>query len=490
MRSILVFFASVALIFSQVQADVDDSKPDLGRFKLRRVSTAELARQRSTGEVRDPSTGAKFMHESLFTDSLYVVCPAHEHLFRLIENQNRKSDANGTPSAIRQDVIEMLAVVVTSDRILYNRLLRKNVISGEAARHFLQAAKNLEIELADRDTWLELVHCMQAYMGGQELVTSYLSDPKRATLLASLNTFKALPVDDEHAVVREKPPHQLVSRLAQRFDGGRPKLALEAAQLEAGLLRQASQVIEDLDDDETADERRKAKNEEVAGDAAISPQDTDAQLEQIQEREVAKVIENPVTSEDVPVDVELILPQNNEVIEEKLVEKDVCDIANLNVMKFIKLRLLKGGEPPLSMQNAYDFHVHWYDLENTNIDGSAPLSHECEDFRDAPSSIMVAERVAKVIASYIEMGDLFATIKDKQLRSLIAKTGRQPPPMGLGEGWTSMDEFRGFFTRLTELMEELDPAFDMDDMKRYYTSWKKVYVEYDTMDKFIEGSLW
>lgn len=495
MKSIFSLVPLALLVLAGARAEIDESKPDLSRFKLRRVGTATQARDRATEEVRSTSLGAKFMHESLFTDALYVVCPAYEHLFRLIENQNRIADTNGTPSPIRQDVIEMLAVVVTSDRILYHRLLRKNIVSGEAGRHFIEAAKSLEGSLSDRDTWLELVHCMQAYMGEQEPIVEYLNQPERAKLLTTLATFKALPTDIDLAVANEKPPHDLVNRLAKRFDGGRPRLALEASQLEASLLRQASEVIERLDDEETAEERKKQLTTETSIEAENDlVVEQESGVPELPERVEANVVDvkAPEVSNSPAVEVELVLPEKNQVIDKKEPARKSCDIAVLTVMKFIKLRLLKGagpGKPPLTMQNAYDFYVHWHDLQDVEIDTSTPTGRDCEDFRDAPSSQMIAERVGKVILTYIEMGDLFASIKDKQARSKLARRNKTPPK-GLGEGWTSMDEFRKFFARLTGLLVQLDPGFDMDDMRRYYTSWKKVYVEYDTLDKFINNEFW
>lgn len=469
----LSFSLALAICVSGCRAEVDNEAPDLSRFKLRRIDAAQSARQRASQLIDDLGVGAKYLHDSLFTDSLYVSCPAYAHLFRLIESQNKLISRGGVPVVpIRQDVVEMLAVVVTSDRMIYHRLLRKN--TARAAEQFVEVARRLETTPSDRDTWLELVRCMKVYMTGEPTVTQYLNLPQRAHLLRNLVNFKALPVNCDKAVTSDRPPHRLVAGLAKKFEAGRPRQASDLSSLEDRVQREAGRVIESLDDEETAEERGKLSTE-------VEPM-IETELE-APEVEVTK----PETSAS-EVEIEIVLPNNDlKKAEESSSNDRALDFIKLNSLKLIKFRIEQYDETKnvrVPMQLAYDFFVRWNDLLEVELDLDTSFDRDLEVFLHSPENKALAERVYKAISDYIKIGDLIEEMQLKQESSERAreKAGRSS---GFGRSWANMDEFRSFYGKLSELVEQMDPAFNIDDLRRIYSIWRKRYTEYDTLDKFI-----
>lgn len=457
--SVLSIFALGVLISGSLQclAVVTSEKPDLSLFKLRHVNVKELARARAGRQIKDLATGAITMHESLIVDVSYVKCPAYAHLFKLIKNQAHLEDPQ-PPVAVRQNVIESLAIVAVADRIFYHDLFLRS-IDKVSAEHYSEAIKLLEAQQdtsGARDAWLDLIECMSIYMKNNGLAKEVLSQSDRQKAVASMSAFKSVPVDVAQI------PTNLVVNLAKWFES-----LTSGAKSHVEILTLAEELIESLDDNETREARRQFKQN--------PPKDAMAQLEEKQANENAhkNVPTEPeeITSVETPKNVELVVANvedDNQQATHEFTENQLA------ILLFIKMRLEKKplirfeSAPRLRLELAFDFSSHWDDLKRSKLDETSRFGAHALEFLQDPVNSKLAERVNLAIENYAKITALVALMRSRNT-------------------YKSLAEFREPFEQLDHLLDVMDPAFDIDDLRRLHAVWRAKYIELNTLDRFINN---
>lgn len=476
-----------ALLVSASLAEVDYEKPDLSCFKLRHVDRNELAKKRIELEISDLSKGAQQMRESLFVDANYVKCPAYAQLFKMIKKQalfpaeRVKSDL-----IIRQKVVQSLAIVVTYERIFYHQLFQHKLPISVA--HFIEAAKGLERSdrPVDQETWSDLISCLSEYMSGEPNVAEFLGAPTRAEARRSVSKYMSVPVDNEHA------PRGLVANLARRYEDH--KIIVDP-----NLYESSREAILSFEDEETAALRRayeaslEDKGRRVKGGIVIDVSDNDSANTngQLVDRQEIKNVEIPGAIELITNDHESSSSSSSPLFDNdyETTTNDACNdpLANLYgdkfeldrlaVLKFIKMRLesAQRSRPKLNIRLAFDFSSHWQDLARAKLSGNSQneTTKAAIEFRNSKENKRLYERIARVIEQYESIVGVLEDID------------------ALGRGqMESVGELKVLMTRLNALLAQIDRSFNLDDIRRVQAIWKAKFVEYKTMQSFIDSTSW
>lgn len=469
--------ALLTLLSQNVWAEVDDSAPDMSMFKLHRVNVKEAARMRASKPITNLATGALHLRESLFVDEQQIACATYARLFDMIKG------ALGTDNKIRQNVVESLAVVVVWDKEFYLDLFGKESASeSPLGEYFLEAAQKLEnrTDQKSRDTWAQLIGCMSAYLAANnKQVAEYLSDSSRAEQVASVNKFNAIPLieNDSRSQLGAKcpSPNGLVRHLAKKLDGeGLTGRTLFGRFISDGLYIRSRKVVEGVESERVLAARRQFEENPQQVISTIKPDPSKSSIELNEPaREPQKL--SKFSKKDEPTRVDLMLIDNKSENLHQAMFLSTFSELQLEVLKFVKMRLTGDSivcmnGPRLSMQLALDFQSHWKDLELIRIDPTTSFGRDVITFLEDEQSKRVARRINLAIRQYVKLISLVAEmiIQEDTLRSV--------------------DKLGAYLERLTELLNTMDGAFDVDNVRRIHAIWKAKYVEHRTMERFINSS--
>lgn len=471
-----ILLALLALSSQRVSAEVDGSAPDLSMFKLRKVNAKEEARKRVSQPIADLATGALHLRESLFADDQQLACATYAHLFNILKGPA------GANNKVRQDTVESLALVVVWDKEFYVDLFAKEAASEPSlGDHFLEAAQKLESMTAQRarDTWAQLYDCMSKYLAPKnEQVIEYLSNPGRGNEAASVNKFNAVPVLGTESVPQSKikaPANGLVHHLAKKIDGEGPAgRRLYGRLITDEAYKRSRGVVEAVEPDGVLLARR-----QFGEKPAESPSAAESGSGAAGSLELNRLAQKPekvskFNRKDEPREVDLVVINQAESDAEPDKFFSSFNEAQLAVLEYVRMRL--DGQPAdgsvrphLSMQLALDFLSHWEDLEQARIDPTTEFGRRAIGFLEAEQSQQVARRVQLAIGQYVKLISLLAEMKMQE------------------SSLKSLDPLQAYLERLTQLLNTMDGAFDVDDVRRMHAIWKAKYVEYRAMERFINS---
>lgn len=471
--SLIVLFCVAALSGCPAHASVDETRPDLSVFKLRRVDTAQLARKRADQPILDLATGAVHMHQSFLTAKSQVKCPAYSHLFRLIKRQVEGEDRD--KKRIRMDTVESLAVVVRADIQLYQKLMEQDK-GANSVLHFMEAIELLERDQTQdaRDTWLDLLECLGQFMPGRlssPKVVEFLREPKRAASLATLRSFKAIPVE-------ERPKAGRVAELVKLYECLAPS---ESA------YEKSNKIIASLDDEQTAAARREfqesSKPVQINADCSETAGETLSQAEPAPQVQLSAQIE-PQTQIVHPDSVDLIVPSEQpsaEVSSSKVSNEESSSATSevqLAIMNFIKMRLQSQQVrrlermPRMSMQLAFDYMSHWQDLSSARLNPNNKLDRQAIEFVNDPNNRLLTGRIQEAIEKYNSITEVLHEMSQQEDR------------------YEHIDQLREPLERLSKLLDDMDGSFDVDDLRRIHAIWKSKWANFSTLDQFINSEQW
>lgn len=427
------------------EAEVSYEKPDLSAFKLRHVNAKQLARKRAEEPISELASGAVFMRQSLFVNEPLIRCASYARLFSLIKAQTNKK--------LYQNTVESLAIIAAQESDFYGHLLASN--ANSVAPLMIEAVEKLEKrhDQESKAAWLDLIGCLRYYLNGQPDVEQFLQVPERQSAVDSLKTFNSIPVPQS--------TNGVVKYLANRINGEPIKgRSIHGRYVSDDLFNRAKTLIESLDD---------AKTKKARAEFAKHPEEAQ-NLTPVHNQDMATP--EPTKEQVVGVEeqVELVVP--TEESNEKA--GDQFNMAQLEALEFVKSRLeSKTGErdePKLSVQLALDFQSHWEDLKNYKIhlDPVSALGRRAIPFVEDPANEEIAKRIDAAIGTYTKLVGVLAEIKIRE--------GKMKHVNELGQQ----------VKRLAKLLEQMDPAFDVDNLRRLYEQWRAKYQEYSTVfDRLI-----
>lgn len=469
-----LLLAFLALSSERVSAEVDGSAPDLSMFKLRKVNAKEEARRRVSQPITDLAGGALHLRESLFADDQQLACATYAHLFNIIKG------TAGPNNKVRQDTVESLALVVVWDKEFYADLFAKEAVSDPSlGDRFLEAAEKLEPMEAQkaRDTWAQLYDCMSKYLATRnERVIEYLSNPGRGKEAASVNKFNAVPLlgtgesagGSPQTARNKAPANGLVHHLAKKIDGDGPAgRRLYGRLISEEAYKRARGVVEVVEPEGVLVARRQFGQK---------PADLPAPSEEKGSLKLNRLPQKPekiskFSKKNEPHELDLVVI-NQETDKDRFFSS--FNENQLAVLEHIKLRL--DGQPAdgsvrphLSMQLALDFLSHWEDLQEARIDPTNEFGRRAIGFLEDEQSQRVARRVELAIGQYVKLISLLAEMKIQE------------------DSLKSLEPLQAYLERLTQLLNSMDGAFDVDDVRRMHAIWKAKYTEYRAMERFINS---
>lgn len=503
--NLMTFWVSLAIsahiVISIVQCAVDESKPDLSIFKLRHVDGRQFARKRANDPIKDYSTGAEFMFESLFVKDLQVRCISYGHLLKLIKQRAGSPEDGRRP--IKQDVVEALAIVTDVDRAIYYDLFRHHQ-PDSLPKLFTEAIEQLEKVSGPltRDAWLDLLQCATAYS-----LTSFQNEPKRAAAIENFEHFKAIPVDLDSWIAESKYETK-VTRLYRKFEGDEPNAKL--ATIEE--LQEARATIESFDDEQMAQIRRKHQlkmgqiNEtyDTISDIWSTSSDTstsDMSSDVMSDEDTSSVDLDDVANLAEGIQLQLIVP--NRTSDDKYEYHPLWDTENedednnddkpqyhvpspreeqsirirLTIMTFIKRRYqwaqthASKSPPKLSMNSAIDFGTHWHDLRQLKLDPESHIGKMVFDFINNEENRKIAFELSRHVQNYRELVE--------ELDNMEAVPKRK---------FKSMEEIEATYKRWLELLDGVADFFELADVARVLSLMKsKELKEFRTINQFING---
>lgn len=494
---VVVGALSCYLLVSQALAEVDNERPDLSIFKLKRVDNKNNARQRADQAISDLATGAIAMRESLFVSDNYIKCSAYAHLFKLIKNQQSTGESSGGEvdamnenKTIRRDLVNSIAIMSASEKEFYHNLMAKSVSSGDGkmVQNFLEASELLEKQRTQKakDTWLDLIDCMSEYMSQSKgkmsmasQVVEFLSEEQRAQAVADLKKFKSV------VPVEGGSQSGMVAYLAKRITGNNLNGRSVCGRfISNDAYEQARALVQSFDDQQTANARNTFDVDDIQEEPVETmPAQPDAKLNLVtnnddNNNELLKQVKQPNN------ELELVVPdaRANDDDDSNSTPGAQFKQEQLAILEFIKMRLNKSktttvdgvnSGPSLPIQWALDFSAHWDDLQAANLDPTTAFGKRSVAFLQDERNALLAKRINEAVANYV---DLVSVLAEMKMQGEIPTSPKK------------LEDFNKQLDRLDQLLAKMDPSFDVDDIRRLDKIWKAKYTEYNVMNRFINSN--
>lgn len=458
---VLCYLAQFLLV---ARAEVDGTSPDLSRFKLNHVDQKLWAQERATRPIVDLGWAARSLNNAFYTTNPSHRCPAYSYLFKLIKQQGVK---------LRQDKIEALALVTHEDHLFYGALMSSN--PKFETELFIEAMESMgkDTFAVRKDSWetyLELIRCAAQFLGGN----TRESNPRLYEYLRSNGKLQIAMNCYEMSELRLRSQ---VKDLIKKFDQQKFNEAKEAN------LKLAREIIgkiyipevrefeEKLNAGEVS--LRELKPSEMKDELQAQAKDEDKRREeamiQAELEEEAKEIELLNPTDDKPdSNSPGVVIKENDITAGQLM---VLRLLAMRIMNYDAPRLRYERAPKISMSTAIDFNGNWMLLEEAKLNPRTEIGAQGMLFRKDPVNKAIAVRVKNSVENYTKVTKLVG-----HLQELLSIKGKM----------TDLNQMREAHSNLVQLLDRIDPAFDVDDIRRMANNWNKKLFEYNTMQKFID----